>query len=72
MRLGKTCFKGRSNENNERRREGGTKIVKKETKKAVLDSRILRTNIRHRKTEKTQENTKEFRCLYFIVYNLRK
>ena len=30
-------------------------FVKKETKKVVLDSRILRTNIRHRKTEKPRK-----------------
>ena len=60
MRQGKICFKGEGcicqTENN-RKRSGGKEaepepdFVKKETKKAVPDSRILRTNIRHRKTE---------------------
>ena len=46
-------------------------FVKKETKKVALDSRMLRTNIRYRKT-KNIGKYKEIRCLYFIVYNLRK
>ena len=38
-----------------KRRNRNLTLWKKETKKAVLDSRILRTNIRHRKTEKPRK-----------------
>lgn len=80
MRLGKTCFKGEGcicqTENNRKRSDGKEAelepdFVKKETKKVALDSRMLRTNIRYRKT-KNIGKYKEIRCLYFIVYNLRK
>lgn len=83
MRLGRTCFKGFKGKaayakpKYNRKRSDGKEaelepdFVKKETKKVALDSRMLRTNIRYRKT-KNIAKYKEIRCLYFIVYNLRK
>ena len=68
MRLGENCnehvlkvLKAKAayaKPKNNRKRSDGKEaelepdFVKKETKKVALDSRMLRTNIRHRKTEK--------------------
>ena len=61
-------------------------FVKKKTKKAVLGSRILRTNIRHRKTEKHRKiqgisqpvlyciqfkKIRFFSGMRWIIYNFR-
>ncbi len=85
MRLGRTCFKGfkgegayakpknnRKRSDGERRRNSNLILLKKETKESGAGRpHLLRTNIRYRKT-KNIGKYKEIRCLYFIVYNLRK